>query len=84
MIKPNERLTQRRLLREMKQGAVLVRSHDAEHGTTWSLASGRGVAGSAALAVLQDEHVRGCGDCLWGEWPEDMAQTYRWVPDEAD
>lgn len=77
MIKPNERLTRRRLLHELRQGAVLVRSFDVEHGTTWSLASGRGVAASKALAVLQDAQARWCGDCLWGEWPEDLAQTYR-------
>jgi hypothetical protein len=84
MIKPTERLTRRRLLHELQQGAILVRSFDAERGTTWSLASGRGVAASAAEAMLQDAHVRGCGDCLWGEHPEDLAQTYRWVPDDAE
>lgn len=84
MINPNERLTRRRLLHELQQGAVLVRSFDVEHGTTWSLASGRGVATAAAEAVLLDPHVRGCADCLWGEWPEDLAQTYWWVPDDAE
>jgi hypothetical protein len=84
MIGPRERLTRGRLLNELREGAVLVRSFDGDGGTTWSLASGRGVAASTAMAVLQDEHVRGCGDCLWGEWPEDMAQTYRWIDDGAE
>jgi hypothetical protein len=79
MIKPGERLTRRRLLHEMQQGAVLVRSFDGERGTTWSLTSGRGVAAPAAMAALQDEHVRGCGDSLWSA--ESMAQTYRWCGD---
>jgi hypothetical protein len=83
MIKPNERLTRRRLLRELKRGAVLVRSFD-DGETTWSLVSGRGVAAAAAEAVLQDAHVRGGGDCLWGEHPEDLAQTYRWIADDAE
>jgi hypothetical protein len=83
MIKPNERLTRSRLLHELQQGAVLVRSFD-DGGTSWSLASGRGVATSAAAAVLLDPHVRGCADCLWGEHPEDLAQTYRWISDDAE
>jgi hypothetical protein len=82
MIKPNERLTRQRLLQAMREGAILVRSFDAEQGTTWCLASGRGVATSAAEAVLLDPHVRGCADCLWGEHPEDLAQTYRGIDDD--
>jgi hypothetical protein len=63
-----ERLTRRRLLRALQQGAVLVRSFD-DGGTSWSLASGRGVAASAAMAALQ---------------AESMAQTYRWCGDDAE
>jgi hypothetical protein len=61
-----------------------VRSFDAEHGVTWSLASGRGVATSAALVVLQDAHVRGCGDCLFGPWSERLSQTFRYVDDDVE
>jgi hypothetical protein len=60
----------------MKRGAALQMFF--EHGRAiWKLSTGIFITKEAAAAVINNPHVIGVGDCLFGD--ADASQTFRWI-----